>query len=169
VIGACQFTLQASGDTVYASDASVLPVSNVPVLGVPIDWDHVTAEEVAAATRKALATADGNSRCALFYGGPKQFGYGRLTHLARGISEGCRDFPDHDRRLFIFSHNIANTLGRELRRHMPEASYLCLDEIEVGNLDYLDVGVAPPGESYLPVVVKSLIFQSTSQKPSDRA
>ena len=34
VIGACQFTLQASGDTVYASDESMLPVSNVPVISV---------------------------------------------------------------------------------------------------------------------------------------
>ena len=54
---------------------------------------------------------------------------------------------------------------------MPQgAPFLCLDEIEVGNLDYLDIGVSPPGESYLPVVVKSLVFQSTSaqKKPTSR-
>jgi ethanolamine utilization protein EutA len=167
VIGACQFTLQASGDTVYASDASVLPVSNVPVLSVPVDWDHVTAEDVAAATRQALEALDQASLCALFYGGPKQFGYGRLVHLARGIAEGCRQHASLDKWIFVFSHNIANTLGRELQQHMPEgARFLCLDEIEVGNLDYLDIGVPPLGESYLPVVVKSLVFQTSAQKKS---
>jgi ethanolamine utilization protein EutA len=162
VIGACQFTLQASGDTVYASDESVLPVSNVPVVSVPIDWGHVTAEDAAAATRRALEAIDEGSVCALFYGGPKQFGYGRLVHLARGIAEGCRQRPNQDKWIFVFSHNIANTLGRELRQHLQGTPYLCLDEIEVGDLDYLDIGLAPAGESYLPVVVKSLVFQSTS-------
>jgi ethanolamine utilization protein EutA len=84
-----------------------------------------------------------------------------MSHLARGIAEGCSRHPGHDKRVFVFSHNIANTLGRELRRHLPaEAAFLCLDEIEVGNLDYLDVGLPPPGESYLPVIVKSLVFAS---------
>jgi ethanolamine utilization protein EutA len=140
----------------------MLPVSNVPVLSVPIDWNRVTAEDVAAATRRALEDIDQVSACALFYGGPKQFGYGRLVHLARGIAEGCRQHPNLDKLVFVFSHNIANTLGRELHQHLPGVPFLCLDEIEVGNLDYLDIGVPPPGESYLPVVVKSLVFQSTS-------
>jgi ethanolamine utilization protein EutA len=171
VIGACQFTLQASGDTVYASDVSMLPVSNMPVLSVSIDWNHVTAEDVAAATRRALEAIDQVSACALFYGGPKQFGYGRLVHLARGIAEGCQQHPNLDKLVFVFSHNIANTLGRELHQHMPGVPFLCLDEIEVGNLDYLDIGLSPPGESYLPVVVKGLVFQSTSaqKKPAGRS
>jgi ethanolamine utilization protein EutA len=172
VIGACQFTLQASGETVYASDESVLPLSNVPVLSVPIDWGHVTTEDVAAATAKALDATDQNALCALFYGGPKQFGYGRLIHLARGIAQACRQRPNHDKRVFVFSHNIANTLGRELSQHMPHGMpFLCLDEIDVGNLDYLDIGAPPRGESYLPVVVKSLVFQAAGaqKKPTGRA
>jgi ethanolamine utilization protein EutA len=161
VIGACQFTLQASGDTVYASTESMLPVSNVPVINVPMNWAHVTAEDVAATTTRALQAVDEVSLCALFYGGPKQFGYGRLAHLARGIANGCRQHPNLGKWIFVFSHNIANTLGRELQQHLPEGTpFLCLDEIEVGSLDYLDIGIPAPGESYLPVVVKSLVFQS---------
>jgi ethanolamine utilization protein EutA len=163
VIGACQFTLQASGDTIYVSSPAVLPLSNVPVLSVPVDWRHVTAETVAAAIVRALSAADQADACALFFGGPRQFGYGRLTHLARGIAEGCRQRPSTRTHVFVFSHNIANTLGYELRRHLPpDLPFLCLDEIELGNLDYLDIGLPPPGETYLPVVVKSLVFQSAA-------
>jgi len=170
VIGACEFTLQVSGDTVYVSDDTVLPLSNAPVISVPIDWSKITADDVAVATRKALESADQNSLCALFYGGPPQFGYGRLVELARGIAAGCRERrgetadqePSEPKRVFVFSHNIANTLGRELHRHLRETPFLCIDEIEVGELDYLDIGVPPVGENYLPVVVKSLVFQSSS-------
>ena len=35
---------------------------------------------------------------------------------------------------------------------------VCLDEIEVGNMDYLDIGLPPEGDTYLPIVVKSLVF-----------
>jgi len=168
VIGACEFTLQVSGETVYASDGSVLPLHNAPVINVPIDWANVSTDAVAAATRKALDSADQSALCALFFGGPQQFGYGRIAELARGIATGCRqcdgpfDQAVTDRkRVFVFSHNIANTLGRELHRQMPDMPFLCIDEIEVGELDYLDIDVAPDGEGYLPVVVKSLVFQSS--------
>ena len=166
VIGACQFTLQVSGDTIYASDPTVLPARNVPVLGVSIDWRDVTEEAVALATKRALEAAGNEGICALFYGGPKQFGYGKLPDLARGIVEGCRQRPIPEKHIFVFSHNIANTVGNELRRHMPEGSlFVCLDEIELGDLDYLDIGAPPLGQSYLPVVVKSLLFsQRTGQR-----
>lgn len=176
VIGACEFTLQVSSDTVYASGDKVLPLSNAPVLSVRIDWARATAEDVAAATRKALESADQNSLCALFYGGPQQFGYGRLAEIARGIASGCRQHATQNekgergdlKRVFVFSHNVANTIGRELHRHLIEAPFLCIDEIEVGDLDYLDISVAPAGETYLPVVVKSLVFQSSgAQKKRD--
>jgi ethanolamine utilization protein EutA (predicted chaperonin) len=42
---------------------------------------------------------------------------------------------------------------------MPDGTpFLCIDEIEVGELDYLDVSASPEGETYLPIVVKSLVF-----------
>jgi ethanolamine utilization protein EutA len=170
VIGACQFTLQASGDTVFISDHFKLPVNNVPVLSVSLDWGKITAEHVELSTRQSLEAADQISSCALYFGGPKQFGYGKLASLARGIAEACRQRPTDERWIFIFSHNIANTVGCELQRCLPaDTPFLCLDEVEVGNLDYVDIGVSPPGDSYLPVVIKSLVFQSTNMQKRERA
>lgn len=166
VIGACQFTLQASGDTVFVSDRSMLPMRNVPVLRVPVDWRDVHEDAVMSAIKDALETTEGDAPCALFFGGPKQFGYGKLIHVARGIANACRQRTRNSNYIFVFAHNVANTVGRELHSHMPEGvHFICMDEIEVGELDYLDIGAFPEGESYLPIVVKSLLFDSGVRRP----
>lgn len=159
VIGACQFTLQASGDTIYLSDPAILPMRNVPVLRVPVDWQDLQQDGVLAATKKALTTADSDQPCALYFGGPKQFGYGKLAGVADAVAKACGEAGRQGRYIFVFAHNIANTIGRELHAKMPpEAQFVCMDEIEVSDLDYLDIGLSPEGEKYLPVVVKSLLF-----------
>lgn len=166
VIGASQFSLQASGETVFVSDSSVLPLTNVPVYSVPMDWNAVSPEEVKVAICNCLAVADNDDRFALFFGGPQRFGYSTVVHVARGIAEACVDWPQINKAVFIFSHNIANTVGRELSEVLGQgAAFVCLDEIEVGNLDYLDIGDFQPGKPYLPVIVKSLVFGAGHKIP----
>ncbi len=42
---------------------------------------------------------------------------------------------------------------------MPSGpAFACIDEIELGSLDFIDFGKPPPGEGCLPVVVTSLAF-----------
>lgn len=159
VIGASQFSLQASGETVFVSDLTTLPLSNVPVYSVPIDWEAVSAQSVKSAICSALAVANNPERFALFFGGPRLFGYSAVAHVARGIADASAERPQLRQAVFVFSHNIANTVGHELTQVLgPGAAFVCLDEIEVSNLDYLDIGNFPPEEPYLPVIVKSLVF-----------
>ncbi len=166
VIGACQFTLQASGDTVFVSDRSMLPMRNVPVLRVAVNWQDVHEDAVISATKNALEATDSDAPCALFFGGPKQFGYGKLIHVARAIAEACLQRPRNSSYIFVFAHNVANTVGRELQTRMPQGvHFACMDEIEVGELDYLDIGASPEGEAYLPIVVKSLLFDHRGRPP----
>lgn len=164
VIGACQFTLQVSGETVFASKKTVLPLNNLPVLSVPIDWDRVVAGKVGDAISHTLASMEEEVPCALFLGGPRQFGYGQLTELARGIAAGFAAKKRSAQTVLIFSNDIAHTVGRLLSTFFPKAPFLCLDEVQVANLDYVDVAPPPPGEKYYPVVVKSLIFQSLQHR-----
>jgi ethanolamine utilization protein EutA len=170
VIGASQFSLQASGETVFVSECATLPVANVPVLGVPLDWTSLSASGVKRAIATALAQADEPQRCALFFGGPKLFGYAAVAHVAQGILNASSEWPQLRDAVFVFSHNIANTMGRQLAAGFgPRAGFICLDEIEVTNLDYLDVGAFPPDERYLPVIVKSLVFGAGHRHGPQRA
>jgi ethanolamine utilization protein EutA len=164
VIGACQFTLQVSGETVFASKNTVLPLNNLPVLSVPIDWDRVVAAEVSEAIVRVLANTEEEIPCALFLGGPRQFGYGKLTELARGIAAGFAANQRRAQTVLIFSNDIAHTVGRSLQTFFPKTPFLCLDEVQVADLDYVDVAPPPAGERYYPVVVKSLIFKSQQRR-----
>lgn len=164
VIGACQFTLQVSGETVFASRNTVLPLNNLPVLAVPIDWNRVVAAEISDAVVRTLASMEEETPCALFLGGPEQFGYGKLTELARGIAAGFAATGCTAHTVLIFSNDIAHTVGRSLRTFLPKTPFLCLDEVQVANLDYVDIAPPPAGEAYYPVVVKSLVFTSRQHR-----
>jgi ethanolamine utilization protein EutA len=159
VIGACQYSMQVSGDTVYLSDAGLLPIHNVPALPVALDWEALSAEAVTAAAKRALQRAEPDAACALALRGPRRFGYGLVDTLARGLAAALEDRPADAPLVLAFDQDLANTVGRALAARLAgRVSLLCVDELALGELDYLDLGKPPPGESYVPVVVKSLVF-----------
>ena len=158
VIGACQFTVQVSGDTVFLPEPGLLPLHNVPVVPVPLDWDALSPRTTAAAVTGALRRADIESTCALAIRGPARFGYGAVDVLARGLAAALAGRALDAPIVLAFDQDLANTVGRALAERLPGRPLICVDELALGELDYLDLGEPPPGETYLPVVVKSLVF-----------
>src|SRR5207245_1523111 len=88
-IGASQYTVQVSGNTIFLPDAGILPVRNVPVAAVR-GLDSPSRRHVAEAVRRALRRldlADGDGRFALaihWHHGPE---YAALSELCNGIVE----------------------------------------------------------------------------------
>jgi ethanolamine utilization protein EutA len=160
VIGACQFTLQVSGETVFATDTAELPINNVPVVTVPLNWNDLSFDSAADATAAAISSDDQEAPLALFFGGADRFGYGKVRMICDGIATAFQRRSRREQVVLIFSHNMARTIGQTLRKYLPSGPpFVCLDEIEVGNMDYLDIGLPPDGDTYLPIVVKSLVFK----------
>ena len=92
VIGAAQFSVQISGNTILIADPDKLPLQNLPVLSCSFALDDVIAPDaVAAAVRGALARADfeeGESPVALvvplaWRSFPCALARGRCRHLHR--------------------------------------------------------------------------------------
>jgi len=135
VIGASQFTVQVSGSTIGLRAA--LPQRNVPVvpLGSPI-----------AAGSGALALA------VRWTGEPD---HARIRALGEQIVQAT------DRRPLIVAidGDVAATLGAILRDelHFP-GELITLDGLDLGDLDYIDIGLPVPPSGVVPVVVKSLVF-----------
>jgi ethanolamine utilization protein EutA len=159
VIGAGQYSVQISGETIYRAPEDVLPLHNVPVLTVHLDWQNINPATVAHAIRRASERAEDQDRCAFAFSGPPNFGYGAVEPLAEGIAvalgESHRDRPV----IVAFEKNLANTVGRALAQRLPPNSKIvCVDELTLQDLSYLDVGEPVPGNSFVPVVVKSLVF-----------
>jgi ethanolamine utilization protein EutA len=134
VIGASQFTVQVSGSTIGIS--APLPLRNVPV--VRLGGDVRGSGPIALAVK--------------WDGEPE---HARIRALAERIAVAT------DRRPLVVASDgdIAATLGAVLRDELHfSGDLVTLDGLELGELDYIDVGapVAPSG--VVPVIVKSLVF-----------
>jgi len=159
VIGASQYSVQLSGETIHVPEEANLPVRNLRVFMVHVDWESpITARSTNAVT-KAVKGRDPEVRgtaFALAFSSPPFIGYGAVQELAAGIDEALASLPVEDRpNLLVFEQNIGRIVGGILssKWNLP-----CVDEINLSELDFIDVGEVVEGEGFVPVVVKSLAF-----------
>jgi ethanolamine utilization protein EutA len=159
VIGASQYTVQLSGETIFIPESITLPLRNLRVVVVRVSWDPPVAENAERVVRAALATMDPEVRgipFALFFASPPFLGYGATQQLAQGIRSALLSAPSADRpKLLVFEQNVGHSIGRILA---PDPAIPCVDEIGLSELDFIDVGEMVHGETYVPVVIKSLAF-----------
>jgi ethanolamine utilization protein EutA len=160
VIGASQFSVQVSGRTIHLGGASALPVSNVPVirLAAPLadGFDPAAmATALEATARQHDVSLHEPVALALSWAGTVS--YPPLAALARTVAAvaGSGD----ELLLLVVDADIGQALGALLVEEAGlKRPLVVLDSIELGSLDYLDVGqyLDPPG--VVPVVIKSLLF-----------
>lgn len=159
VIGASQYTVQLSGETIFIPQNMALPVRNLRVFVASVDWQAPVAERTAAAARKTLVERDEEVRGAPFvlaFSTPPFSGYGSVLEMARGIDQALESLPLEDRPVaLVFVQNIGQVVGGMLsaKWNMP-----CIDEVSLSELDFIDVGEVVQGEGFVPVVIKSLAF-----------
>ncbi len=161
-IGASQYTVQVSGNTIFLSDEGILPVRNVPVAAVR-GLDSPSPERVAEQVRRALRRldlADGDGRFALavhWHHGPE---YAPLSALCRGIVEALPEtVAARHPLLLVIDADVAGLVGRILREECGVAGPVaCIDQVALREFDYVDIGSLMPDQYVVPVVVKSLVF-----------
>lgn len=161
VIGASEYTVQASGQTTYLTRSDVLPVRGLTVIPVRIDLSdgtpHVATEEALARFDRSVIGDD--VALALVLEGPVS--HEALLRLGTAIRDlvADRDDPAGGPLVILLDTDVARALGRllthELGMHMP---LVVADGIDVGELDYVDVGRPIGIHGVLPVTVRSLIF-----------
>lgn len=167
VLGASQYSLQLTGNTVYASDTSLVPIRNMPVVkpDLPLDADELNDEALRHSLWRVLAArevpADNPAvAIALHWQGSATFP--RLEALARALlaTAGPDVVEEHRVPLVVVCDaDIAGLIGTHLSAlGEGRVPVLSLDGIEVSEFDFLDVGAFVPGTGALPVVVKSLLF-----------
>jgi len=159
VIGASQYSVQLSGETVYIPDTARLPMHNLRILIAETSWDIPVAERTREAVCKAVAQQDKEVRgkpYALVLSTPPFAGYGGAMELGHGLRMALLDMKSCDRpAALIFEQNIAQVVGEIVS---TEINLPCIDEITLSELDFIDFGARLPDENYVPVVVKSLVF-----------
>ncbi len=159
VIGASQYTVQLSGETIFVPQSAKLPARNLRVFVAQVDWQPPVAGRAEQAVKKLLGERDPEVRgspFALAFSTPPFLGYGAVQELARGIDRALASLPAEDRPVaLVFVQNVARVVGAMLA---AKWSLLCIDEVALSELDFIDVGEVVEGEGFVPVVVKSLAF-----------
>jgi ethanolamine utilization protein EutA len=160
VIGAGEYTLQASGVTSYISTPSLLPVRGLQVAHAAVAKTQ-SSEEVAAAFAAALRKHDathlnGGLALALSIAGRPDYPY--IRRIAEAVI--ALTGPANDDPLFlILDQDMAKSLGSVLAEELKlTRPVVVVDGIEVGDLDYLDIGTPIGASEVIPVTVKSLVF-----------
>ncbi|HEU4341186.1 MAG TPA: ethanolamine ammonia-lyase reactivating factor EutA [Candidatus Binatia bacterium] len=162
VIGAGEYTIQASGNTSYVSNPQVLPVHGLKVIQASIR----NGESPRDALRQALAKFDlprfttGLALSLSVTGVPD---YQSVRRIAEGIAEVIQDSDDPKCPLYLtLDLDVAKSLGGILKDEFKVArDIIAIDGIEVGDLDYIDIGECLGITEVIPVTVKSLMFPTT--------
>jgi ethanolamine utilization protein EutA len=171
-LGASEYSVQLSGNTVYiSSPRELLPRKNLQVIHpvVPLD-DTVDPSAVAAAIRDHFQHFDlveGDSEVALAFRWRGAPAYARLAGFARGIVEALPRALAAEKPVFvILDSDIAQTLGAILRDELAVTSeVLVLDGISLWDFDYIDLGRVRMPSFTVPVTIKSLVFGEDPRIP----
>jgi ethanolamine utilization protein EutA len=162
VIGAGEYTIQASGNTSYVSNEKALPVHGLKVIQAAIRDDGSVSEAVKQSLRKFdLSHFTSGLALSLTVSGVPD--YQSVKRIAAGVAEILKEAEDQKCPLYLtLDLDIAKSLGGMLKDEFKIArDIIAVDGIEVGDLDYIDIGECLGITEVIPVTVKSLMFPTT--------
>ncbi|MFE2598549.1 ethanolamine ammonia-lyase reactivating factor EutA [Streptomyces sp. NPDC059396] len=165
VLGASQYTVQVSGNTIHIGDRDLLPLHNLRVVRPDVELpDTVDAQSVATAVGRALAdsgTGPGDPLVFAFRwcGLPS---FPRLDAFVEGIRLGLSERIEAGRPLcLLFEGDIARTVGGILYDQGVRVPVISVDGIAVeatDKLGFVDIGAVLPKSGTVPVSLKSMVF-----------
>lgn len=163
VVGAGTHTTEISGSTI-TYDRKKLPIKNVPILKVAQeDEQSLHTLEASIRTQLPLYRPEGKpEQVAIAFTGIGRTGFNDIQALAEAVIKGAQEvikspFP----LLLIIEKDIAKALGHAIKVKLEnKKEVICIDGIATLGGDYIDVGEPIGAGSVLPVVVKTLIFNS---------
>jgi len=167
VIGASQYTVQVSGNTIYLSHPDLLPLRNLQVVTPQFEQtEAIRATEIKHSVERALQRFDATNTertvaLALHWElGPS---YPLIRTLAEGLVGAMKPHIDHGQPLVLaFGADIAKVMGNIIERELvPGAGIISIDGIDLKDFDFIDIGQELPDAKAVPVVIKSLIFRQS--------
>jgi ethanolamine utilization protein EutA len=174
-IGASEYSVQLSGNTVYVSNpGGLLPRKNLQVLQPDIvlgaDIDPARVTQAIRRHFEAFDLVEGEGDVALAFRWQGAPAYSRLAALAQGIVEALPMTLMGARPVFlIFDGDVAQTFGALLKEEWAVASdVLVLDGISLWDFDYVDLGRVRMPSYTVPVTIKSLLFTQDPRGPGMR-
>ena len=175
-LGASEYSVQLSGNTVYISNpGELLPRKNLQVLQPDIalagDIEAARVTQAIARHFEAFDLTEGAVEVALAFRWSGPPSYARLAALARGIVEALPMTLLEAKPVYlVLDGDVAHSLGALLKEDWGVASeVLVLDGISLWDFDYVDLGRVRMPSYTVPVTIKSLVFNEDPRGPKSRA
>lgn len=154
VIGASQFSVQASGQTCYVSDDELLPVRNLPVARLALSSEADPEQQILSALRGRDRT-DLSVPLAFAI----QFRGLRNYPALRRYAEALVRVAAGSGLYLVLRDDLAQALGRLMVAELGHSGpVVVVDGITAGDLDHLDIGRPMGSTRSIPVTIKSLAF-----------
>jgi ethanolamine utilization protein EutA len=168
VIGAAQFSVQMSGNTILIAKPAELPLQNLPVMACDFDLtDGIDSAAIAASVRAALRNSDiedGDGPVALSFPWHGDPAHARLAAVADGICAALpKTLSSGAPLVLLIDGDVGMSLGRVIRHERaPGANVIAIDGVQLKQFDYVDIGRVIPVTNVVPVIIKSLLFSGRS-------
>lgn len=163
VVGAGTHATTVSGSTIRY-DQKTLPLKNVPVLRVSKE-DEASLETLKTSIRSQLPLYQPEGameQIAIAFSGQKRTSFVEIQNLAAAIIHSAKEVIESPYPLIVVVENdIGKVLGNALNVMLQnKKEVICIDSIHASGGDYIDIGEPVAGGQVLPVVIKTLIFNS---------
>jgi len=165
VIGAGHFSLQVSGSTTFLSSGLDYPMRNLPVVVPHTPRRKATAENIMKAINNALKRFDlqeGEDKMILSFVDAVRPSYENLMEFSKGVVAALPNTVSKNQPILMcFDTDIGNSVGNIMKRETGITNeILSIDEISLKEGDFVDIGAPIIEEVVVPVVVKTLVFDS---------
>lgn len=163
VVGAGIHTTNVSGSTItYSLDK--LPIKNIPVIIVSPDEEcKLEALSKSISSQLPLYYSEGRlEQVAISLSGNYHTSFTDVQRLAEAIIKGTTEIINSEHSLVLIVENdIGKVLGNALNVLLERRKdVICIDGIHAQAGDYIDIGEPIAGGRVLPVITKTLIFNS---------
>jgi len=163
VIGAGAYSLSISGSSGFKDDKIRFPIRNVPVIRVDAEQPKLSVEHVVSQINISFQRFDldeGDEIVALYFKDPVRASYPKLELFAKSIEAALpNSIKNEIPIILIFETDIACSVGNVIRRETDlKTNLLSLDELNLKEGDWIDIGEPLVAGQVFPVTVKSLVF-----------
>ena len=162
-VGAGTHTTEVSGSTIHYARGR-LPVKNVPVLRVS-EEDEAAPETLRDAIRRQMPMYQPEGRIeqvAIAFSGRSYTSFAAIQKLAAAVTDGAAEsIAGGNPLILVVEADIGKVLGNALNVRLDfRKDVICIDGIRTQDGDYVDIGAPVADGQVVPVVVKTLIFNS---------
>lgn len=165
VIGESQYTLQISGSTNLISSPKLLPMRNLPVVAPHFYSSALSQEEIEEELKRVIEMHDLDIALDPFALAFRRSVISQPSYqLMKKLSEAViavlgGKVKVGDTVILVFEADIGMGIGRVIKEEVaPGLNLISIDEVKLGDFNYIDIDEPRGSRGFIPVIVKSLIF-----------